>query len=406
MGLGPSAVIGDADASGFLDGDQGVQTPVTGDGFANFAFEMWFKTDSTTSADSYLLQRPGPASGYGIELYLTAGRVETVVQQSGADPVRAISGGSYMDEEWHHVVVTRHEAYLLLYVDAQIVAAEVMFGPINWPIYPIFDETALGGHRPWIDTHQPDPHEALVGYVDEVAFYTHSLTPGQVASHYVAAGYAAPAPTAVPSRALFGGGSEGARWLHLCRRCAADPVDTFTGNFFHTFSDLALDARGPGVHVTRTYNAAPGGTLSDSAFGFGWSFPYGMRIDTAGASATVTQENGAELGFEYDNTEQEWAADPYVTSTLEDLGSTWRLVRNETDIAIFDKATGRLISLEDLNGYTTTLTYDGSGKLAQVTDSAGRAVTFAWSGDHIASIGDHVGRTVTYGYGPTATSPT
>ena len=62
-------------------------------------------------------------------------------------------------------------------------------------------------------------------------------------------------------------------------------------------------------------------------------------------------------------------------------------------------ATGRLIAITDLNGYTTTLSYPSSTQML-VTDPAGRTLTFTLAGSHVSSVADSASppRTLSYGY--------
>src|SRR5205807_1712916 len=64
-------------------------------------------------------------------------------------------------------------------------------------------------------------------------------------------------------------------------------------------------------------------------------------------------------------------------------------------------STGQLLSERDLNGYTTTLSYNAANQLTAVTDPAGRSLTFSWQGNHIQSVADPVGHTLTYSFNST-----
>jgi RHS repeat-associated protein len=388
LGSGPSAVA-DADGSAAIAGGTVEHVIVNGEGAPDFTEELWFKSTSTTDPDAVLIGRP---DGYGVSMRFLDGAVAASVDQLDGPNIVIESPETYLDEQWHYVAVLRLEGLLYLYVDAQLVAAK----PLPEGIFDFYDGHTFSGSFPggWPFSGEP----TFDGYMDDLAYYTRGLQPGQVVSHYAAAGYTPPALPPISPHGRFGGDSIGAPHLAYCARCVGAPVDTSTGNFFHTFTDMTLPSRGPGIGFTRTYNSAPGESLSDSPFGYGWSFPYGMRVTADATTATVTQENGAELTFTYNSGTSAWDADPYVTSTLDDLGTTWKLTRNKTDISIFDKATGRLTTRQDLNGYETSLTYDGSGNLTTVTNDAGRSVTVAWSGSHISSISDPAGRSVTYSY--------
>ncbi len=61
----------------------------------------------------------------------------------------------------------------------------------------------------------------------------------------------------------------------------------------------------------------------------------------------------------------------------------------------------RLVTWQDANGNTLTVTYDApgpEGKIVQVIDSVGRTLTFAYTGDFVTQVTDPAGRVHAYGY--------
>src|SRR5262245_12395502 len=75
---------------------------------------------------------------------------------------------------------------------------------------------------------------------------------------------------------LWGGGSLVSD-CPVCHRGA--PVDTAIGNFWHSFTDLAVPGRGPALLFARTYNAQDAATAGP--LGYGWTHSYNMRVVTA-----------------------------------------------------------------------------------------------------------------------------
>lgn len=157
------------------------------------------------------------------------------------------------------------------------------------------------------------------------------------------------------------------------------PINCRTGNFWHTFSDLAIPGRGPGLHLERTYNALGAG--SDGPFGYGWSSSYTMRFTTSSTgTVTVHQENGSTVSFRPDGAGG-YTAPPRVFATLvANADGTYTFTRTKREVFTFSGA-GALVSVRDLNGYTTNLAYDAAGKLATVTDAAGRSLRVAHGPD-------------------------
>jgi hypothetical protein len=57
------------------------------------------------------------------------------------------------------------------------------------------------------------------------------------------------------------------------------------------------------------------------------------------------------------------------------------------------------LAFSDRNANTISFAYEvGTGKLLAITDTLGRVVTVAWSGNRVASVTDFAGRTVAYAY--------
>ena len=196
------------------------------------------------------------------------------------------------------------------------------------------------------------------------------------------------------------------------RRTAGDPVDTSTGYFGQAFTDLTTPGRGMPLAFTRSYAegiADPNGpnkTLAhDGPFGYGWTYSYnlGAATDATSGDVTITQEDGSAVVFT-DTAGTYAPAAPRFDATLVKTGTSYLYTRRGVGLFTFDAATGRLTAETDLAGskavpaYSTTLAYDSAGKLATVTDPAGRKYTVTWTGAHISGVADQSGRQVTYGY--------
>lgn len=179
--------------------------------------------------------------------------------------------------------------------------------------------------------------------------------------------------------------------------CKGDPVNTATGEYWETASDLAIPGRGPGIDFERSYGASRAG--ADGPVGYGWTHSYAMSlsIDVDGY-ATIRQENGSEIWFAPNGSGGFTASPGQFASLAREVDGTHTLVRRQRDRFRFD-ANGRLIAKQDLNGYATRLAYDGSGRLETITDEAGRTVTLTYdTSDRIDGLEDAAGRRVAYGY--------
>ena len=194
---------------------------------------------------------------------------------------------------------------------------------------------------------------------------------------------------------LLGGG------FNSCTPCllravanAAQPVNTATGDFWHTFTDISIPGRGDALSLSRTYNSQA--SSGNGAFGYGWSFSYGISLTGTGTDTiTLSQEDGSQERFT--GSDGYYSAPPRVQATLvRNSDGTYTLTRDVTQTLTFDSA-GQLTSERDLNGETTTLSY-ASGKLTKVTDPGGRSLAFAWSAGHVVKVTDPMGHAWTYGY--------
>ncbi|HVE47150.1 MAG TPA: DUF6531 domain-containing protein, partial [Acidimicrobiales bacterium] len=201
--------------------------------------------------------------------------------------------------------------------------------------------------------------------------------------------------TRVPPEQRRGGGNVATPYQQDCHR--AEPVNCATGNFWHTFTDVEIEGRGPGLGVARTYNSDA--AAEDSPFGFGWTSNATMRLAVAGdGSRTVSQENGSTVTFR-PAAGGGYSAPPRVFATLTgNADGSYRFERLSRERFDFDAA-GTLRAIEDLNGYRTTFGYDAGGLLETMTDSSGRELTFVHdTAGRISSVTDPLGRAVTYTY--------
>lgn len=173
------------------------------------------------------------------------------------------------------------------------------------------------------------------------------------------------------------------------------PVDTATGNFWHTFSDLVIPGRGPAIEVERSYNSLLASV--DGPFGFGWSDRYGEHLELGATEVLLRGCNGAITRFT--KQDEQWTAPPRVLGTLRhNADDTWTYIKAGHTTYTFDTA-GRLMSISDLNGETTRVTYPDPATRV-VTDAAGRTVTFIFTAGRITSIADSStpARSATYEY--------
>jgi RHS repeat-associated protein len=195
-------------------------------------------------------------------------------------------------------------------------------------------------------------------------------------------------------------------------RSAGDPVNTATGYFGQSWTDLSTPGRGMPLDFSRTYTEAtadpsgPNGSLAtDGPFGWGWTFAYNLHAttDSSTGDVTVSQEDGSQVTF-VDSGGTYTPSAPRYDATLTASGSDYVYTRQGKEVFTFDQATGHLVEEQDLAGekastpYGTTLAYNTAGQLHTITDPAGRVYTLTWTGSHITQLEDSAGRIVTYAY--------
>jgi RHS repeat-associated protein len=185
------------------------------------------------------------------------------------------------------------------------------------------------------------------------------------------------------------------------RPCGGDPVNCATGNLVESQTDLRVGGRGPGLHLTRTYNSQLAATQSKPGpFGYGWTGPYSahLTINEEAETATVSQNNASTAKFVMTEGKTYVGAGSWVQATLVKEGSTYVYTLPDQTKMDFNSS-GKLISETDRNGNAITMSYNTEGELESVKDGDGRKLTFAYNGEgFVESAKDPLGHTVKYTY--------
>jgi RHS repeat-associated protein len=212
-------------------------------------------------------------------------------------------------------------------------------------------------------------------------------------------GVPAPAPFVLQQQPLAGGAIGASETLggnNPCYVCSlgqlaagyvGKPVNTAFGNMTDTAADVAIPGRGFSLRFLRTYNSLT--AASSGPLGYGWTSSVGVSLSQPGGTGpvSITQESGSQVVFNQSGSTYTPAA-PRLNATLTQNGDgTWTFVRSARETFTFS-ATGLLTAEQDLNGYTTTLAYNGSSQLTTITDESGRSLSIGWSGSHIVSLTD------------------
>lgn len=174
---------------------------------------------------------------------------------------------------------------------------------------------------------------------------------------------------------------------------AGDPFDTTTGNFSHSHTDLAIPGKGIPLQFTRTYASM---VTRPGDLGYNWTHNYSthLRVDGDG-SVTVYYDGGAAY-FDEDN--GTYTPPAGVHDTLTEDSGTYTLT-TVSGIEYNYDSDGKLTSIVDRNGSTTTVSYDVNGFLSEVEDAGGRTLTFTVDTEgRITQIEDPLERTVGFEY--------
>jgi len=67
-------------------------------------------------------------------------------------------------------------------------------------------------------------------------------------------------------------------------------VNVVGGNVVRQYRDLTIPSTGLATTVIRTYNSTAAANVGP--FGYGWSWSYGMHVDTGAGTAVVSREDG------------------------------------------------------------------------------------------------------------------
>lgn len=185
--------------------------------------------------------------------------------------------------------------------------------------------------------------------------------------------------------------------------CVGDPVNCSTGNEMESQTDISVPGRGVPLSLSRTYNAqAAVSESSPGPFGYGWSSSFSdhLAINTEAGSVIVHQANGSTVAFKGNlGAPGSLSAPAWVQASLvlnSDGTYTYTLPSQE---AFHFSSSGRLTSVADRDGNTTTLAYTSGGLLEAIIDPAGRKIKLAYNGEGlIESATDPMGHIVKYTY--------
>ncbi|MHA6884818.1 RHS repeat protein [Ralstonia pseudosolanacearum] len=138
-----------------------------------------------------------------------------------------------------------------------------------------------------------------------------------------------------------------------------------------------------------------------------WTSNWQRSLDTnaatySNAQVTVLRDDGLVYGFRKSGAAWTASGTQDTLSSITDAsGKTtgWQYTVVDTGTVEAYDTSGKLQSVRDRNGRTTTLAYNGAGQLTSVTAPSGRSLTFAYdTASRVASVTAPDGAVTGYGY--------
>jgi RHS repeat-associated protein len=381
------------------------------------SLEVWFKT--TNSNAGPVAQLGGQL---GVSLNVSSGKLSAAVGSTGI-----VAAASVSDGNWHDAVVTWDGSHMALYLDGVLAVPSTGFPNPRSDGEPSFSSLGLliGSYY----STSTGTYSYFTGSLDEVALYGSStgssgvLSAAQVANHFQLASY-----TTLLANETRGTQNDAIPGLSCgCFGSVADPVNTATGDFSESATDVSVTSYGPSVSFSRTYDAslaqAEAQTSTPGPLGYGWTDNWNMSLTNGSGVVTVTQGDGAQVNFyppvggacpapyTGPGTSGTYCALADVTATLTyDSGSsTYTFVTHPYQSYTFNSS-GQLTGQAGPGGAALSIAYNspspGSGycpstaaACAAITSASGRALVIATnSSGEVTKVVDPLGRSWTYAY--------
>ncbi|MBI1215491.1 MAG: hypothetical protein GC185_06710 [Alphaproteobacteria bacterium] len=155
------------------------------------------------------------------------------------------------------------------------------------------------------------------------------------------------------------------------------------------------------LSFTRYYNSLASSNNSyATVLGSNWSSTYDRYLDISDTSVVAERADGQILHFTQTN--GTWSTKSDTDLTLTGSGTTWTLTDHNDTVETYDELSSGEALLQKIvarDGYTQTLDYDSGMRLASVTDSYGRKLTFTYDDNgHLMKVATPGAPVLSYGY--------
>jgi RHS repeat-associated protein len=175
--------------------------------------------------------------------------------------------------------------------------------------------------------------------------------------------------------------------------CQHDPVNSLTGAFVTSATDLRLPGIGVPFSWRRSYDSL---NATVGRLGPGWTESYATSLLVQGNGDVLLHgDEGQQVAYTKQG-DGSFLGAPGSRSVLSTVAGGYQLVRKDQVVYLFD-VSGRLLSMKDRNNQGVTLSYSGS-ELQTITDSVGRQISVTYENGLLDRVTLPDGRYVEYGY--------
>ncbi len=198
-----------------------------------------------------------------------------------------------------------------------------------------------------------------------------------------------------------------------CDAHGGHPIHLATGDVYIEQTDLKVPGLGGGLMLSRTWHSIPFTSRSSGGmFGPGWTsnFDESVFVD-AGNFVTQLRGDGGPWYFAFNtwdgngnptfNVGGPASQTASLMQTVMQATPNWTLSYQNGEKRVYDYFSGKLLTITDRNGNTTTLTYDASSRLVNVADAASRHLYFSYASPSsylVTSVTSDFGVTLQYTY--------
>ena len=217
---------------------------------------------------------------------------------------------------------------------------------------------------------------------------------GEIAARALAPNGQQRAVVLIPSASVPIGQTYGGNWGRNPTHSWADPVNSATGAYLTSTTDLSLAGLGVPFKLARSYVSA---NTDSGILGKGWSttLTTALTIDPGSGDVLLMGDDGQQVAYVLQG-DGSFAGAPGAEATLASSPGGYELVHSNQTHLRFDSS-GTLTSITDRNEQGLAFTYT-AGQLTSVTDSVGRQVDLAYTSGLLSSVTLPDGRSVQYGY--------